>query len=194
MLVTDNLGALSRTVLELSRTLAVWVANLALYYSSWGASAHGEHLGERWAGRASWLQAGGFGVMVLGTLCYARGEEQAQHALRAGARAHWEQVGAASEQGGGGAAGEGLARWGSREGGGGAERSSASTRCPLGRRRILCCESSARQCCPPAERPLPPLPPLLCRRGCCWQAGRRRRRCASPGLRAFDPPTGSVSS
>ncbi len=33
MLATDNLGAVSRTVLETIRTLMVWLLNLLLYYA-----------------------------------------------------------------------------------------------------------------------------------------------------------------
>ena len=49
----DNLGAVTRTVLETMRTLFVWVADLALYYSPLGGSGK---VGEQWD-QNSWLQA-----------------------------------------------------------------------------------------------------------------------------------------
>lgn len=76
MLVTDSLGAVTRTVLETLKTLLVWVLNLLAYYASHAA------LGEPWT-RHSWLQALGFGVLVAGTLVYAQGEEAQARRLRA---------------------------------------------------------------------------------------------------------------
>ena len=66
MLVTDSLGAVSRTVLETTRTLFVWVLNLLLFYAQ---PAKGMQMGEPWTAH-SWLQACGFGVLVVGTLAY----------------------------------------------------------------------------------------------------------------------------
>ncbi len=49
----DNLGAVTRTVLETMRTLFVWVSDLALYYSPLGGSGK---VGEQWDSH-SWMQA-----------------------------------------------------------------------------------------------------------------------------------------
>ena len=49
------MGAVTRTVLETMRTLFVWVADLALYYSPLGGSGK---VGEQWDSH-SWLQARG---------------------------------------------------------------------------------------------------------------------------------------
>ena len=48
----DNLGSVTRTVLETVRTLFVWLAGLALFYSPWGGNGK---LGEAWD-QYSWLQ------------------------------------------------------------------------------------------------------------------------------------------
>lgn len=76
MLVTDSLGAVTRTVLETLKTLLVWVLNLLAFYAS------GAQLGEAWTGH-SWLQAAGFAVLVGGTMVYAHGEEVQARRLRA---------------------------------------------------------------------------------------------------------------
>ncbi|KAL4458552.1 hypothetical protein ABPG75_013417 [Micractinium tetrahymenae] len=76
MLVTDSLGAVSRTVLETLKTLFVWVLNLLAFYAS------DRRLGEAWTGH-SWLQAAGFAVLVGGTMVYAHGEEVQARRLRA---------------------------------------------------------------------------------------------------------------
>ena len=65
MLVTDSTGAVTRTVLETTRTLFVWLLNLLLHYMTKSMA-----LGEPWT-TYSWLQAVGFVVLVLGTLTYA---------------------------------------------------------------------------------------------------------------------------
>lgn len=70
MAVTGHLGAVFRTVLETSRTLAVWVVDLILA----ATGAGGGKLGESW-GPWSWVQAGGFAVLVAGTLLYGQGDE-----------------------------------------------------------------------------------------------------------------------
>lgn len=93
VLVTDSLGALSRTVAETVRTLIVWVLNLVLYYN---VSIKGEgRVGEPWTSR-SWLQAVGFAVLVGGTAVYAKGEEmhaqEVHERLAARARAEWVVV------------------------------------------------------------------------------------------------------
>lgn len=61
MLVTDSLGAVTRTVLETLKTLLVWVLDLLAFYASGG------QLGEAWT-RHSWLQAAGFVALVGGTM------------------------------------------------------------------------------------------------------------------------------
>eukprot|EP00887_Chlorella_sp_A99_P006374 scaffold3.g6374.t1 len=84
MLVTDSLGAVTRTVLETMRTLFVWLLDLLLYYvqpSAKGAAAWGEPW-TRW----SWLEAAGFAVLVAGTLVYAHGDLVLEKQLRAKAR------------------------------------------------------------------------------------------------------------
>jgi DNA polymerase III delta prime subunit len=79
MLVTDSMGALSRTVAETARTLLVWGLDLFLYYKVHikGATS----IGEPWTSY-SWLQALGFVVLVLGTALYAVGEEKHAKELR----------------------------------------------------------------------------------------------------------------
>lgn len=78
MLVTGHLGAVFRTVLETTRTLAVWVVDLILYYAMSGEEG-GLHLGERWT-QWSWIQLGGFAVLVAGTVVYSKGDEtEAKH-------------------------------------------------------------------------------------------------------------------
>lgn len=61
MLVTDSLGAVSRTILETLKTLLVWVLNLLAFYAS------DTRLGEAWTSH-SWLQATGFAVLVGGAM------------------------------------------------------------------------------------------------------------------------------
>ncbi len=90
MAVTGHLGAVFRTVLETSRTLAVWLVDLLLA----AAGAGGGKLGESW-GPWSWVQAAGFCILVSGTLLYGRGDDlDARRAAEAGAD------GGASEDGG----------------------------------------------------------------------------------------------
>jgi drug/metabolite transporter (DMT)-like permease len=93
VLVTDSMGALSRTVAETVRTLIVWILNLFLYYN---VSIKGERrVGEPWTAQ-SWLQAVGFAVLVGGTAVYARGEElhakEVHECLAARARTEWGVV------------------------------------------------------------------------------------------------------
>ena len=73
MAVTGHLGAVFRTVLETGRTLFVWVVDLLLFYGGVGGSG-GTRLGESWSSW-SWMQLGGFAVLVAGTLVYGRGDE-----------------------------------------------------------------------------------------------------------------------
>ena len=70
MRVTGHAGAVFRTVLETSRTLFVWLVDLALFYGGAG----GGTLGESWS-KWSFVQAAGFGVMVAGTLVYGAGDD-----------------------------------------------------------------------------------------------------------------------
>ena len=62
------MGAVFRTVLETMRTLFVWLVDLALFYGGFG-------LGESWS-IYSLLQAGGFVVLVCGTLVYRKGDQE----------------------------------------------------------------------------------------------------------------------
>ena len=78
MAVTGHLGAVFRTVLETGRTLFVWVVDLILFYGGVG----GGKLGESWSGW-SWMQLGGFAVLVAGTLVYGRGDEAEGAAMAA---------------------------------------------------------------------------------------------------------------
>jgi drug/metabolite transporter (DMT)-like permease len=71
MLVTGHLGAVFRTVLETTRTLAVWLVDLLLFY----VGAGGGKLGERWT-EWSLIQAAGFVVLVSGTVIYSKGDER----------------------------------------------------------------------------------------------------------------------
>lgn len=71
MLVTGHLGAVFRTVLETTRTLAVWLVDLLLFYMGAG----GGKLGERWT-EWSLIQAAGFVVLVSGTIIYSKGDER----------------------------------------------------------------------------------------------------------------------
>lgn len=64
MEVTDSLSAVHRVVIETLRTLAVWIADLLIYYVFSGGK-----LGEAW-NKYSWLQLFGFTVLVLGTILY----------------------------------------------------------------------------------------------------------------------------
>ncbi|PSC71303.1 Drug Metabolite Transporter (DMT) Superfamily [Micractinium conductrix] len=85
MLVTDGLGATTRTVLESFKTLLLWVLNLLAWY----AGGPERKLGEPWTAH-SWLQALGFAVLVAGTLAYAQGEEAEARRLRA--RLRWARL------------------------------------------------------------------------------------------------------
>ncbi|KAG1672841.1 hypothetical protein FOA52_004645 [Chlamydomonas sp. UWO 241] len=67
MMVTFQIGAVFRTVLETMRTLFVWLVDLGLFYGGFG-------LGESWT-VYSWMQAAGFIVLVCGTLVYNQGDE-----------------------------------------------------------------------------------------------------------------------
>lgn len=71
MAVTGHLGAVFRTVLETGRTLFVWVVDLLLFYGNVAGEAK---LGESWSSW-SWMQLGGFAMLVAGTLVYGRGDE-----------------------------------------------------------------------------------------------------------------------
>lgn len=71
MFVTDEIGAVARTVLETMRTLFVWMVDLILYYTPLGMG----RLGEKWD-KYSYLQAAGFVVLFAGTVIYGRGEDK----------------------------------------------------------------------------------------------------------------------
>jgi len=62
--VTQNLSAVVRSILEACRTLGVWAASLALYYIF-----NSKSVGEAWTAW-SWLELGGFAVLLLGTVAY----------------------------------------------------------------------------------------------------------------------------
>jgi drug/metabolite transporter (DMT)-like permease len=81
MMVTENMGALSRTVAETLRTLLVWFVNIILYYKVKIKGAEGGHIGEPWT-PYSWMQLSGFAIMVVGTACYAAGEEKHSNELK----------------------------------------------------------------------------------------------------------------
>lgn len=70
MFVTDNIGAVARTVLETMRTLFVWLIDLLLYYTPLGLG----RLGEAWD-KYSYLQALGFAILVAGTVIYGHGDD-----------------------------------------------------------------------------------------------------------------------
>jgi len=64
MNVTKNLTAIHRTILEACRTLCIWIVQLFIYYVvKW------EGHGEKW-NDWSFLQLGGFAVLIVGTLTY----------------------------------------------------------------------------------------------------------------------------
>ena len=102
MAVTGHLGAVFRTVLETGRTLFVWVVDLILFYGGVG----GGKLGESWSGW-SWMQLGGFAVLVAGTLVYGRGDEAEGAGALLGACGRGLRHGRAGAGGGGGGGGEG---------------------------------------------------------------------------------------
>ena len=65
MFVTDEIGAVARTVLETMRTLFVWMVDLLLYYTPLGMG----RLGEKWD-NYSYLQAVGYVALPATTaLC-----------------------------------------------------------------------------------------------------------------------------
>jgi len=70
MSVTGNLGAVFRTVLETMRTLFVWIVDLVLFYCFPALK-----LGESWSAY-SFIQLGGFVVLVAGTMVYGKGNEK----------------------------------------------------------------------------------------------------------------------
>lgn len=71
MLVTQELGAVYKTLLETVRTLFVWLAGLGLYYTSLGGGV----VGESWT-EYSWMQLAGFLVLAGGTIAYRAGNQQ----------------------------------------------------------------------------------------------------------------------
>lgn len=85
MYLTNWMGALSRIVAETMHTFLVWVLDLILFWSSSG------RLGEVW-GPYSWLQALGFGVMVVGNIIYAHEDSRNAEEVKARARAHWTSL------------------------------------------------------------------------------------------------------
>lgn len=64
MNVTKQLTAIHRTILEAMRTLCIWIVQLFIFYAvKWG-----DH-GEKW-NDWSYMQAGGFVLLILGSLIY----------------------------------------------------------------------------------------------------------------------------
>ena len=63
-MVTKQLSAVMRSILESCRTLGVWLTSLVLYYAFHDSSA-----GDRWTGW-SFLELLGFALLVYGTLAY----------------------------------------------------------------------------------------------------------------------------
>jgi hypothetical protein len=71
MLVTNITNAVMRTITESLRTLCIWVAQLILFYSI-RDTEYGHHhptIGESWSDW-SWMQLGGFGLLITGMLSY----------------------------------------------------------------------------------------------------------------------------
>jgi hypothetical protein len=64
----ENLGSVFRTVLLSLRTLLIWSANLAVYYSHLSPG-----VGERWDNLASPVELLGFVFLLTGTMLYAQG-------------------------------------------------------------------------------------------------------------------------
>ena len=95
VMVTDAMGALSRTVAETARTLLVWGINLGIYYNVHIKGEGVGTIGEPWT-RFSWVQAAGFLVLVGGTGVYAHGEERhakdMRELLQRRAREGWAAV------------------------------------------------------------------------------------------------------
>eukprot|EP00178_Gracilaria_changii_P007027 TRINITY_DN225_c0_g1_i3.p2 TRINITY_DN225_c0_g1~~TRINITY_DN225_c0_g1_i3.p2 ORF type:complete len:473 (-),score=136.62 TRINITY_DN225_c0_g1_i3:3729-5147(-) len=85
MEVTESLSAVHRVVIETLRTLAVWIADLLIYYVL-SAGALGEPLTQY-----SWLQLMGFFVLVVGTIVYnfdnLKADYEKRRKMRARARA-----------------------------------------------------------------------------------------------------------
>lgn len=71
MMVMKHLGGVFRAVSTNLQSLFVWLIDLGLFYGL--GNALGFPVGEAWKGEASWLQVGGFVVLVAGTLTYAYG-------------------------------------------------------------------------------------------------------------------------
>ena len=63
-MVTKQLSAIMRSILESCRTLGVWLTSLVLFYAF-----HDETAGEKWTGW-SFLELLGFALLVYGTLDY----------------------------------------------------------------------------------------------------------------------------
>ncbi|KAH7821527.1 putative Integral membrane protein [Monocercomonoides exilis] len=63
MIVTSELTAVHRTIFEALRTLFIWITQLIIYYSG------NPEYGEKWT-NWSYMQAGGFAVLVLSMLVY----------------------------------------------------------------------------------------------------------------------------
>eukprot|EP01128_Nolandella_sp_AFSM9_P009779 TRINITY_DN640_c8_g1_i1.p1 TRINITY_DN640_c8_g1~~TRINITY_DN640_c8_g1_i1.p1 ORF type:complete len:398 (+),score=78.51 TRINITY_DN640_c8_g1_i1:134-1327(+) len=62
--VTKALTVVHRTLIDALRTIVVWLVNLIVYYVA------GESYGEAWVTPWSFLQLGGFALLILGTLLY----------------------------------------------------------------------------------------------------------------------------
>jgi drug/metabolite transporter (DMT)-like permease len=62
--VTKNLTAVHRTLIDACRTIIVWVSELIIYYFL------NPCYGEAWSTPWSFIELGGFGLLILGTLIY----------------------------------------------------------------------------------------------------------------------------
>jgi hypothetical protein len=67
--VTKYLNAVMRSMLEASRTIVVWVFDLMAFYALTNWSSDDGNPGEEWVSW-SWLQLGGFCVLMFGTFSY----------------------------------------------------------------------------------------------------------------------------
>ena len=71
--VTNMASAVVRTILEGFKTLCIWIAQLALYYSLRNTQYGKDHpdIGEKWT-KYSWIQLVGFAILFTGMMAYNR--------------------------------------------------------------------------------------------------------------------------
>jgi len=65
--VTQTLSPVVRSILEACRTLGVWILGLCIYY--FGGTCGAKAIGETWSDW-SYLELGGFGLLLTGTFAY----------------------------------------------------------------------------------------------------------------------------